>query len=60
MYHAIFPDGRISCARYEHVEQGVTLHASDGSFIAFVPYDNLHAIVDQEGFESEETPPFVA
>lgn len=60
MYNALFPDGRIQCADYDHVDGGVELLNEAGEFLAFVPYENLHALVDEAGFESEEAPPFVA
>ncbi|MFB6137327.1 MAG: hypothetical protein ABEJ42_03155 [Halobacteriaceae archaeon] len=60
MYHAIFPDGRITCETYDRVDDGVECRDGDGGFLAFVPYENLHALVDEQSFESAEAPPFVA
>lgn len=45
MYRAILPEGQIECERYDHAENGVELY-DDEAFVAFVPYDNLHALVD--------------
>jgi hypothetical protein len=48
MYRAILPEGQIECERYDHAENGVELYDGDEAFVAFVPYDNLHALVDEE------------
>ncbi|ELY87154.1 hypothetical protein [Natrinema altunense] len=47
MYRAILPEGQIECDRYDHVENGVELYDEDGTFIAFIPYANLHALADE-------------
>ncbi|ELZ10649.1 hypothetical protein NP511_16485 [Natrinema thermotolerans] len=47
MYRAILPEGQIECDRYDHTDTGVELYNDDEQFIAFVPYDNLHALVDE-------------
>ena len=48
MYRALLPEGQIQCDRYEHAEKGLELYDSDGEFLAFVPYANLHALADEE------------
>ncbi|WP_226007320.1 hypothetical protein [Natrinema salinisoli] len=47
MYRAILPEGQIECERYDHTENGVELYGDDDAFIAFVPYENLHALADE-------------
>ncbi len=53
MFRAILPDGAIECAEYDLGEQGVDLLTESGELIAFVPYANLVALVNEE-FESGE------
>jgi hypothetical protein len=48
MYRAILPDGDIDCASYEEGENGVVLTSEAGEMIAFVPYQNLVAIINRE------------
>jgi hypothetical protein len=56
MYQILFPEGQIECARYEESDHGVTLHDDDGEFIAFVPYSNLHAVIDEETAKTSNEP----
>ncbi|MFB6135876.1 MAG: hypothetical protein ABEJ04_03875 [Halobacteriaceae archaeon] len=61
MYYALFPDGRIECADYDRGERGVELYDEAGDHLAFVPYENLHAILDTEADASDDdSPPFIA
>ncbi len=48
MFRAILPDGVIECEEYDLGDQGVELHTGDGELIAFVPYPNLIALVNEE------------
>lgn len=48
MYRAILPTGDIACLDYERQDEGVELYTADGDLIAFVPYANLVALVDEE------------
>lgn len=48
MYRAILPTGDIECASYEHGDVGVEVYTESGEMIAFVPYQNLVALVDEE------------
>ncbi|MFC4541779.1 hypothetical protein ACFO5R_07545 [Halosolutus amylolyticus] len=50
MFRAILPEGQITCERYEQVAEGVELYDEHDQFIAFVPYDNLHAVVDEDTY----------
>ncbi|MFP8888755.1 hypothetical protein ACLI4U_03165 [Natrialbaceae archaeon A-CW2] len=54
MYRAILPEGQILCDRYEHVETGLELYDESDQFIAFVPYSNLHALLDEDVYTSDE------
>lgn len=47
-YRAILPDGDMACERYEETDQGVEILTADGEMIAFVPYPNLVAIVNED------------
>ncbi|WP_176393172.1 hypothetical protein [Natronolimnobius baerhuensis] len=54
MLRAILPEGQIVCERYERDKQGLELYDEDDEFVAFVPYANLHALVDEETYGSDE------
>lgn len=47
MYRAILPDGDLTCARYEAHDHGVDLFTETDERLAFVPYANLVAVVDE-------------
>lgn len=54
MYRAILPTGDIACERYERQDQGVEVYNEFGEMIAFVPYQNLVALVDEEATVEED------
>lgn len=54
MYRAILPEGQIVCERFERVEKGIELYDERDRFIAFVPYGNLHALLNEEVYSSDE------
>ena len=54
MYRAILPEGQIVCERYEKLDEGLELYNEDDDFVAFVPYTNLHAVVDEDVYGEEE------
>lgn len=54
MYRAILPTGDIACEDYERQDDGVEVYTDDGDLIAFVPYANLVALVDEEVSLAEE------
>ncbi|WP_254768540.1 hypothetical protein [Salinilacihabitans rarus] len=54
MYRAILPEGQILCDRYERNDQGVELYNANDRFIAFVPYSNLHALLDEDVYSEDE------
>lgn len=54
MFRAILPDGQMVCEDYEHTEQGVKLYDEGDQFIAFVPYTNLHALVDEDSYSEND------
>ncbi|PGF17309.1 hypothetical protein CP556_15195 [Natrinema sp. CBA1119] len=54
MYRAILPEGQIVCERYDHTDDGLELYDDDDRFLAFVPYSNLHALLDEEVYEEDE------
>lgn len=48
MFRAILPDGDMDCASYEQTDRGVELYTEDGELIAFIPYENLVAIINED------------
>lgn len=54
MFRAILPEGQIVCERYEHDGEGIELYDEDDQFIAFVPYSNLHAVLDEDVYGEDE------
>lgn len=48
MFRAILPEGEFDCESYEQTDQGVELYTEDETLIAFVPYANLVAILNEE------------
>lgn len=54
MYRAILPTGDIACEGYERQDDGVEVYTDEGEMIAFVPYANLVALVDEEVSLAEE------
>lgn len=47
MFRAILPDGDLTAARYEEREDGVELFTESDELLAFVPYPNLVALVNE-------------
>lgn len=47
MFRAILPDGDLTAARYEEREYGIELFTDDDELLAFVPYANLVALVNE-------------
>ena len=54
MYRAILPEGQVICDRYDHTDTGLELYDENDRFIAFVPYENLHALLDEEVYTGDE------
>ncbi|MFC6836800.1 hypothetical protein [Halomarina ordinaria] len=54
VYRAILPDGDIECSEYDRGDKGVDLYGEGGTFVAFVPYANLIAILDEEHVPTDE------
>ena len=46
MFRVILPDEELECDDYERDDHGVLLLDTFDDQIGFVPYDNLHAIVE--------------
>lgn len=53
MYRAILPNGQLECESYERVDSGVELFDADGELLAFVPYENLEALLTEAAYESD-------
>lgn len=47
MFRAILPDGDLTAARYEERDHGVELYTDADELLAFVPYENLVALVNE-------------
>jgi hypothetical protein len=54
MFRAILPEGQINCERYEQTDDGVELYNESEEFIAFVPYTNLHALLNEDVYAENE------
>ena len=54
MFRVILPEGELECQRYEREDQGVTLFNDDDELVAFVPYNNLHAILNDDAYDTDE------
>lgn len=59
MYQVLFPEGQLECTDYERNEFGIDLYNADDERFAFVPYSNLHAVIDDEKTPEDETEPSV-
>lgn len=53
MYHALLQSGTVECENYERGDHGVDLYDDEGEFVAFVPYENLLAVVDEAAERDE-------
>ena len=54
MFRAILPEGQIVCERYDRTDEGLELYNGDDEFVAFVPYSNLHALLDDDVYSENE------
>lgn len=54
MFRAILPEGELECDRYEREDEGVSLFNDEGDLLAFVPYNNLHAILNDDTYSTDE------
>lgn len=54
MFRVILPEGELECDRYEREDRGVSLYNQEDDLIAFVPYNNLHAILNDETYDTDE------
>lgn len=54
MFRTILPDGEIGCAAYNQTDKGVELFTEDNELIAFVPYSNLVAVINEQVYDTEE------
>ena len=54
MFRVILPEGELGCDHYEREDNGVTLYNESDEMLAFVPYSNLHAIINDENYDTDE------
>lgn len=54
MFRAILPDGDVQCASYEETDRGVKLYTEGEQLVAFIPYENLVALMNEEINWSED------
>ena len=59
VYQIIFPEGQLECTRFEQVDHGIELYDEDDEFVAFVPYANLHAVMDESKTSDSPSEPSV-
>ena len=52
MYRAILPNGQLECAAYEKRDHGVELYDADEELLAFIPYENLEALLTEGAYRS--------
>lgn len=48
MYRAILPDGNLSCESFDRGDNGVEIYTEEDELKAFIPYQNLIAIMNEE------------
>lgn len=48
MYRAILPDGNLTCAYFERGEHGIEVFTEENELKAFIPYENLIAVINDE------------
>ena len=54
MYRAILLNGQLKCEDYERGDRGVELFDADGALLAFVPYENLEALLTEAVYAEDE------
>ncbi|MFB6123112.1 MAG: hypothetical protein ABEJ78_06610 [Haloferacaceae archaeon] len=59
MYQVLFPEGQIECDSYQEAGNGIELYDADDEFVAFVPFSNLHAVIDEEKASRDASEPSV-
>ena len=52
MYRAIIPNGQLKCASYRKGNHGVELYDDGEELLAFVPYENLEALLTDAATET--------
>lgn len=53
MYRAILPDGNLSCDYFERGDHGIEVYTADDELKAFIPYENLIALMNDDVREDE-------
>lgn len=48
MFRAILPDGNLTCTTFDRGDHGIEIHTDAGELKAFIPYDNLIAVINDE------------
>jgi hypothetical protein len=54
VFRAILPNGQIECDDYDHGERGVELYDDAGELRAFVPYENLEALLTESAYRDDD------
>ena len=52
MYRAILPNGQLECTSYRKGDHGVELYDNEEELLAFVPYENLEALLTDAATET--------
>lgn len=54
MFRAILPDGNVLGERFEHTDTGVEIYTEDDDFKAFIPYQNLIALMNEDIIDADD------
>jgi len=54
VFRAILPNGQLECDSYERGDRGVELYDEADELLAFVPYQNLEALLTESAYRSED------
>jgi len=54
MYRAILSEGELRCNRYEMGPHGVDLFDEDDEMVAFVPYETLVCLINDEAYDHDD------
>lgn len=54
MFRAILSESELHCADYQLGPHGVDLYNDDGDFVAFVPFQNLECLINDDTYETDD------
>ena len=59
MFRVIATEGELMCDAYEMGDHGVELYDADDAFIGFVPFSNLHVLINEDVYAPTEGEPSI-